>query len=101
MIQRLAVALLVGALPLPAFAAPQQGYPAQVTVSGPTRLDWTFAASNRSLVKPTVEMLEESFNSSKQSYELYVPVRKESKKPLPAILFISASDDPSGWKSFE
>ena len=84
-----------------ATAAPPQGYTAKVTVSGPTRIDWTFVASNRSLADPPADMLGKDYDSAKQTYELFVPVRKDAKKPAPAILFISAGDEPGGWKAFE
>ncbi len=82
-------------------APPQPGYSAKVTVSAPTRLDWTFVASNRSLADPPADMLGKDFDSKKQTYELFVPARKDAKKPAPAILFISANDEPAGWKAFE
>jgi pimeloyl-ACP methyl ester carboxylesterase len=93
--------LTLVAFALTASAAPPQGYTAKVPVTGPTRLDWTFVGSNRSLTDPPADMLGKDFDSTKQSYELFVPVRKDSKKPAPAILFISASDEPGGWKAFE
>jgi len=96
-----ALAAFVGLSSTLAQAAPREGYAADNTVASPTRLDWTFAASNRSVAKPTSDFLEEGYNSSKQTYELFVPTRKDSKKPLPAVVFISASDEPAGWKSFE
>ena len=94
----LAFALCAGRL---ALAAPPTGYTAKVTVGGPTRLDWTFAVSNQSVADPPVKLTGEDFDSKKQTYELFVPERKDPKKPVPAILFISAGDEPSGWKAFE
>jgi hypothetical protein len=82
-------------------AAPATGYSAKVSVSGPTRLDWTFVSSNRSLAEPPADMLGKDFDSTKQSYELFVPARKDAKTPVPAIVFVSAGDEPAGWKAFE
>jgi hypothetical protein len=82
-------------------APPATGYTAKVTVSGPTRLDWTFAVTNQSLADPPAKLVGEGFDSTKQTYELFVPERKDTKKPLPAILFVSAGDEPGGWKAFE
>lgn len=82
-------------------AAPPQGYSAKLSVSEPTRLDWTFVASNQSVPKPPTEWLGEGYDSKKVTYELFVPPRKDMKQPLPAILFISASAEPIGWKYFE
>lgn len=82
-------------------AAPPTGYTAKATVSGPTRLDWTFAVSNQSIADPPANLTGDGFDSAKQSYELFVPDRKDAKKPLPAIVFVSAGDEPGGWKTFE
>src|SRR5262245_26093216 len=82
-------------------APPAAGYTAKVTVSGPTRLDWTFAVTNQSLADPPANLTGDGFDSTKQTYELFVPERKDAKKPVPAILFISAGDEPGGWKTFE
>lgn len=75
------------------------GYHAKVAVSAPTRLDWTFALSNRSLAEPPADWLGD-YDSTKQHYELYVP-RREAKKLLPVLLYISPSGEPQGWKRFE
>jgi dienelactone hydrolase len=74
-------------------APPAPGYTAKAAVAGPTRIDWTFAVSNRSLADPPAKLTGDGYDSAKQSYELFVP--------LPAILFVSAGDEPAGWKSFE
>jgi hypothetical protein len=89
------------AVHLASAAPPATGYTAKVTVSGPTRLDWTFAITSESIADPPAKFTGDGFDSAKQTYELFVPERKDAKKPAPAILFISAGDEPSGWKSFE
>jgi hypothetical protein len=103
MIRSVALAEIAWLLASCAQAAPQPGYTANVAVANPTRIDWTFAASNRSVVKPTAEFLDANYDSTKQKYELFLPPtwKDALKKPLPAILFISAGDEPSGWKSYE
>ncbi|MGH7174301.1 MAG: hypothetical protein ACRELF_04970 [Gemmataceae bacterium] len=75
------------------------GYHAKVNVTAPTRIDWTFALTNRSLVNPPANWLGD-YDSKTQQYELFVP-RRQTKKPLPVILFISPSNEPMGWKRFE
>jgi pimeloyl-ACP methyl ester carboxylesterase len=60
-----------------------------------------FTSATQSPAKPPVNFLPKDFDSTKQSYELFVPKRKDSKQPAPAILFISAANDPQGWKTFE
>ena len=82
-------------------AAPPQGYTAKVPVGSPTRLDWTFAVANQSVADPPAKLIGADFDSSKQTYELYVPERKDPKKLVPALMFISAGDEPAGWKAFE
>ncbi len=82
-------------------APPATGYTAKVTVGAPTRLDWTFAVTSQSLADPPAKLTGDGFDSAKQTYELFVPERKDAKKPVPAILFISAGDEPGGWKAFE
>lgn len=82
-------------------APPPPGYTAKVTVSEPTRLDWTFLVSNRSFTDPPPQLLGKGYDSAKQTYELFVPARKDPKKPSPAIVFISAGDEPAGWKNFK
>ena len=102
MVRLVSEALLALSFVSPLSAAPPTpGYSAKVSVSGPTRLDWTFVSSNRSLAEPPADMLGKDFDSTKQTYELFVPARKDAKKPAPAILFISAGDEPAGWKAFE
>jgi hypothetical protein len=96
----LAVALvLVGASS--AAAAPPPGYTATVTVSAPTRLDWTFTVTNRSLAEPPPTLLGKGYDSTQQSYELFLPPRKDLKQPVGAVVFVSAGDAPAGWKAFE
>jgi dienelactone hydrolase len=84
---------LLAAAPLP------PGYHAKVNVAASTRIDWTFALANRSLVNPPADWLGD-YDSTAQQYELFVP-RRQTKKLLPVILFISPSNEPMGWKRFE
>jgi hypothetical protein len=88
-------------LPAALSAAPKDGYTPRVAVSEPTRIDWVFTAATQSPAKPPAKFLPENYDSTKQTYELFVPPRKDTKKPLPAVLFVSAGDDPQGWKTFE
>lgn len=92
-------ALLLAAAP--ARPAPPPGYTATVPVSAPTRLDWTFAVTSRSLPDPPADLLAKDYDSAKQSYELFLPPRLNSKQLVPAVVFVSAGDAPAGWKAFE
>ena len=68
-------------------------------MTAPTRLDWTFVVSNQSVAEPPANWLG-NYDSTGQTFDLYVPPRRNAKQALPAILFISANND-SQWKGFE
>jgi predicted esterase len=76
------------------------GYYAKVRVQAPTRLDWAFAESKRSVPVPSPADLK-GYDSTQQSYELFVPAGYNPRKPAPLIVFVSAGDDPQGWKAWE
>jgi pimeloyl-ACP methyl ester carboxylesterase len=84
-----------------AAAPPGPGYHAKVNVSAPTRLDWTFALSNRSFETAPDGWLPADYDSTKQTYELFVPERSDTKKPYGMVLFVSPGDGPTGFKQFE
>jgi hypothetical protein len=90
----LLVSLLLAA---PALAADTKSR----TVAEPTRLDWTFTIANRSQAEPPAELLGKGYDSKKQSYELFLPARKDPKQPVGVLVFVSAGDDAGGWKAFE
>jgi dienelactone hydrolase len=81
-------------------AALPAAYHAKVAVSAPTRIDWTFVLTNRSLASPPADWLGD-YDSKRQSYELFVPPRRDARKLLPVIVFISPANEPMGWKRFE
>jgi hypothetical protein len=80
--------------------APREGYTAKEKVAKPTRIDWTFILATQSFATPPKDWLPADYDSADQQYELFVPARKDSKKPLPLIVFVSPSDTPSGWAHF-
>ncbi|MFO0880978.1 MAG: hypothetical protein U0840_26950 [Gemmataceae bacterium] len=75
------------------------GFHAQVKVTRPTRLDWTFVVASQSLTEVPRDWLGK-FDSSAQTYDLFVPERKERKTPLPLLLYLSPGNEGS-WKQFE
>jgi hypothetical protein len=81
-------------------AEPRTGYQKRVTVGAPTRLDWTFVLSNRSLAEPPADWLGD-YDSKKQQYDLFVPPGYTPKKSYPVILFITAAREAGGWDRFE
>jgi pimeloyl-ACP methyl ester carboxylesterase len=80
-------------------AAPGPGYHAAVRVAAPTRLDWTFVVTNRSLARIPEGWLPD-YDSKKQIYDLHVPARKSAKVPLPIILYLSPGRDSGSGKAF-
>jgi pimeloyl-ACP methyl ester carboxylesterase len=94
-------ALVLLAAHLAPAAPPAAGYTQKVSVGAPTRLDWTFVVSNQSLADPPAKLAGADYDPKKQSYDLYLPDRKDVKKPLPAIVWVSASDNATGWNVFE
>ena len=81
--------------------AAEPPYRKAVTVTGPTRLDWTFALATQSLVDAPADWLP-GYDSTQQRYELYVPPKlKDPKLGHPIVLFISPSDEPAGWNQLE
>lgn len=81
--------------------AAETGYEKSATVSEPTRLDWTFALANQSVVDAPAEWLQ-GYDSQQQRYERFVPPPPKGRNEgLPLILFVSAGDSPAGWSQLE
>jgi predicted esterase len=98
----LQAALALGLVLTGTTAAQQgKGYQAKVQVKGPTRLDWIFALSNKSLEKAPVNWLPADYDSAKQHYELFVPPSYDPKQNWPVVLFVPAGNSPAGWKEWE
>jgi len=72
--------------------------PRNVTVSGPTRLDWEFVSHR--FARDAADQLE-SYDSKKQRYQLYIPGNYSKTRAWPLIVFVSPSKDPLGWDRFE
>jgi pimeloyl-ACP methyl ester carboxylesterase len=83
-----------------AIAEPLRGYQPQVAVEAETRLDWTFALANQSLPRAPADWLP-GYESTAQTYELFVPPNLNKRKPAPLVLFISPSDKPAGWSQWQ
>ncbi len=79
----------------------ESGYQRDAVVAAPTRLDWTFVLANQSVTEPPQEWLGK-YDSSQQKYERFIPEQKDApREGWPLILFISAGDEPAGWKNLE
>ncbi len=86
--------------PGPALAAgpPLTGFQAEVTVTGPTRLDWRFAAAG---FGPKAARVPDVYDSSAQRYQLYVPPKYDRARAWPLVVFVSPGDDPLGWRFWQ
>lgn len=70
----------------------------EVKVEAATRLDWEFAASG---FGANALKLPKDYDSREQRYQLFVPKNYTKEKAWPLIVFISPSDQPAGWSSWQ
>jgi poly(3-hydroxybutyrate) depolymerase len=92
----LMVMVLVAAAQAPPMP-PTPGYHTRLNVSAPTRLDWTFVLSNRSFARTPEKWLPADYESAKQTYDLWVPQRKDPKQPLPMIVFLAPGKESNAF----
>jgi len=81
--------------------AAEKGHQPQVSVQGETRIDWVFALANQSPAAPPANWLPE-YDSTQQTYELFVPSNYDPARSWPVVLFISPSKQSAGfaqWKA--
>jgi predicted esterase len=81
-------------------AEPLRGHHADVKVSAATRLDWVFALANQSPPDVPVGWLDD-YDSTKQSYELFVPSDYDAKRAYSVILFISPGGRGTGYRNWQ
>ncbi len=93
-VQAFVVALAVFASVRVAVAEPAV-HRADAKVSAATRIDWVFALSNQSPATPPADWLPR-YDSTAQTYELYVPANLKKDEPPGLILFISPGDRGMG-----
>ncbi len=79
-------------------AASDTGFQEEVPVKQATRLDWTFAAAT---FGPDAVKLLDSYDSTRQKYQLYVPPTYDPSKAWPLVLCASPGDEPLGWPSWK
>lgn len=93
-------------LPLLMFAAAAlgepllKGYHPKVSVSGDTRLDWTFTLANQSLTKVPADWTP-GYDATAQAYELFVPPNYNPKRSYPLVVFISPGNKAAGWNAWK
>src|SRR5882672_7248076 len=79
---------------------PRRGYHKKVAVTEPTRIDWTFAVSNRSLANLPADWLPD-YESTQQHYELFAPSNYNPRQAYPLVLYISPGNEPGAWGTWE
>ncbi len=77
---------------------PETGFQEEVPVKQATRLDWTFAAAS---LGPDAAKLPDSYDLTRQQYQLYVPPAYDASKAWPLVLIASPGDEPLGWRSWQ
>jgi predicted esterase len=82
--------------PEPSIPAPEVGYHAKISVLSPGRLDWTFVSSYQSL-DPEPTSLTPNYDSTEQSYELYVPPNYDRRRLYPMMIFVSPGGRSDAW----
>ena len=88
--------LILSLLLLPAASLHAQqrsltGHTPSVAVTDETRLDWMFALANQSPAKVPKDWLN-GYDSTKQTYELFVPPKISPRNLAPLILFVPPSN---------
>ncbi len=77
----------------------ETGYHEKVAVTAPTRLDWVFGVANQSPATPPGGWLKD-YDSTGQSYELFVPQDYTAKRSWPVVIFVSPGDKAMGFRSW-
>lgn len=81
-------------------AETETGYRGKVAVTAPTRLDWVFALASQSPPEPPEEWLKE-YESTEQTYELFVPENYTPKRSWPVVIFVSPGDKAMGFRAWK
>jgi len=81
-------------------AAERPGHRPETRVEQPTRIDWVFVLANQSPAEPPAGWLPK-YDSTKQSYDLYVPAGGGRRGTRPGlVLFIPPGDRGTGLEAF-
>jgi len=81
-------------------AETEAGYRGKVAVTAPTRLDWVFALANQSPPKPPEKWLKD-YESTEQTYELFIPENYTPKRSWPVVIFVSPGDKAMGFRPWK
>lgn len=97
MLNRYVLGIMLGiglAMPRPCMAQALK----EQKVKEAARLDWEFACKG---FGAAAARLPAGYDSAKQRYQLFVPAKYDAAKRWPLVLFISAGDQPAGWKAWQ
>jgi len=92
------IGAMFGAQPI--YAQQIKGFQRDVKVSAASDMDWVYVLANQS-PQTAPEEWTKGYQSTAQSYELYVPERYDRKRQYPLLVFVSPSDQAMGfsyWK---
>jgi predicted esterase len=78
----------------------EPGLHASVPVLAPTRLDWQFVVKPNEF-EPSSPRLPPGYQSTNQTYQLFIPSEYDAGRPWPLVLCVSPGDGPTGWSDFE
>lgn len=80
-------------------SAAEVGYQANQSVGAATRIDFVFPLANQSPAE-TPEGWLDDYDSTRQTYERYVPPQYDAGRSWPLVLFISPGNKGAGWSGF-
>ncbi len=77
-----------------------RGYHTQVGVTAQTRIDWVWPVANQSPSTAPADWLP-GYDSTEQTYELFVPKSYDPKQSYPLVLFVSPSAKAMGYANWQ
>jgi pimeloyl-ACP methyl ester carboxylesterase len=96
MVRRSLLLVLVVGLGTLSAEPPKPGLNSKLPVTKETRIDWTFAVANQSVTNPPAKWLGD-YDSTKTTFDLFVPAVKDSKQPLGLVLYVPADNGAGGF----
>jgi len=82
------------------YKALEPGFHGSVRVLAPTRLDWQFVVKPNEF-EPSSPRLPAGYESTNQTYMLFMPPNYNASRQWPLVLCVSPGDGPMGWPDFE
>ena len=102
MLRILSLIVVIGFWPIHLAAQNNQkpGHYPSVKVAEPTDLDWVYAFANQS-PKQIPARVVAGYQSTDQTYELFVPPKYNARKKSPVVLFISPGNRGAGFNQWK